>query len=256
MYPGICGSFPLAFEEAGHGPPVLMVHGLLSDSGLWARVAGKLASRFRVIRCDLKGHGRTPRRAKRTLAGDPADLIALMQALELPPTHLVSHGSGCMAAVRAAFQSPGRALSLAVVDPVVPRPKASRLIQDPWHVEMLLQWLSTGYGSLVRQPENVRLLEGAVAQQTLASLGPGGDAGEGAGPEQPEADLARLGMLRCPLLALVGERESLENKALVATIFGEAPRFHLQQVRGARRQSPLEAPDLVAVLLERFLGSA
>src|ERR671911_1299940 len=41
----------------GGGPPVLLVHGWLSSSGVWRRLAGRLAQRFTVYTVDLTGFG-------------------------------------------------------------------------------------------------------------------------------------------------------------------------------------------------------
>jgi pimeloyl-ACP methyl ester carboxylesterase len=49
----------LWYDEAGSGPPVLLVHGGLGDSGLWEPVVPLLAERFRTIRTDLRFFGRS-----------------------------------------------------------------------------------------------------------------------------------------------------------------------------------------------------
>src|SRR5260221_9430022 len=49
----------LWYDEAGSGPPLLLLHGGLGDSGLWEPVVPLLAERFRVIRTDLRFFGRS-----------------------------------------------------------------------------------------------------------------------------------------------------------------------------------------------------
>jgi len=49
----------LWYDEAGSGPAVLLLHGGLGDSGLWAPVVPLLAEHFRTIRTDLRFFGRS-----------------------------------------------------------------------------------------------------------------------------------------------------------------------------------------------------
>ncbi len=47
----------IRYSVAGGGPPVLLVHGWLSSSRVWERLAGRLAQRFTVYSLDLAGFG-------------------------------------------------------------------------------------------------------------------------------------------------------------------------------------------------------
>lgn len=47
----------IRYAVAGGGPPVLLVHGWLSSSRIWERLAGRLAQRFTVYSLDLTGFG-------------------------------------------------------------------------------------------------------------------------------------------------------------------------------------------------------
>jgi pimeloyl-ACP methyl ester carboxylesterase len=47
----------IRYAVAGGGPPVLLVHGWLSSSRIWERLAGRLAQRFTVYSLDLAGFG-------------------------------------------------------------------------------------------------------------------------------------------------------------------------------------------------------
>src|SRR5581483_9513713 len=49
----------LWYDEAGSGPPLLLLHGGLGDSELWEPVVPFLADSFRVIRTDLRFYGRS-----------------------------------------------------------------------------------------------------------------------------------------------------------------------------------------------------
>jgi len=50
----------LAYREwPGEGPPIVLLHGLASNSKIWNLVAERLAPKWRVIALDQRGHGRS-----------------------------------------------------------------------------------------------------------------------------------------------------------------------------------------------------
>ncbi len=51
------------YREIGEGPPLLLVHGLMTTSYSWRYVYAPLAARYRVIAPDLPGAGRTTKSA-------------------------------------------------------------------------------------------------------------------------------------------------------------------------------------------------
>lgn len=59
------GSIRVHVRSMGSGPPLLLVHGLMTSSYSWRYVYAPLAERFRVIAPDLPGCGRTEARPDR-----------------------------------------------------------------------------------------------------------------------------------------------------------------------------------------------
>jgi pimeloyl-ACP methyl ester carboxylesterase len=49
----------IAYSDEGNGRPLLLLHGLMANSGFFER-QGELAGQFRIIAVDLRGHGRSP----------------------------------------------------------------------------------------------------------------------------------------------------------------------------------------------------
>ena len=49
----------LFYEARGEGPAVVLVHGGLVDGRQWDDQMGPLAQRFRVVRYDLRGYGKS-----------------------------------------------------------------------------------------------------------------------------------------------------------------------------------------------------
>src|SRR5690348_4612541 len=52
-------SFKLHYREAGHGAPVILLHGLGGDGSRWAPTIGPLATTFHVIALDQIGFGQS-----------------------------------------------------------------------------------------------------------------------------------------------------------------------------------------------------
>lgn len=92
-------------EEQGCGEPVALLHSSVADSGMWDPQWEPLGERFRVIRPDFRGHGRTPYAAEGpyTDAGDVADLLA---ALGLRRVALVGSSYGGKVALELATAHP------------------------------------------------------------------------------------------------------------------------------------------------------
>jgi pimeloyl-ACP methyl ester carboxylesterase len=79
------------------GPPVLLVHGMISDSTTWARAAHELAAAgFRVIAPDLLGHGESSKPADGgyLLPDFASSLQRLLTELKVGPATVVGHSLG------------------------------------------------------------------------------------------------------------------------------------------------------------------
>lgn len=84
----------IAYDDEGRGRPLVLVHGITESRRSWDPLLDALASRWRVVRIDLRGHGESDRRAPYdpvTMAGDVA---AVVEALGLGEPLLVGHSMG------------------------------------------------------------------------------------------------------------------------------------------------------------------
>lgn len=63
----------MSYRDIGHGPVLLLVHGWAASSAFFDTVAQALASEFRVLVPDLRGHGETPAGTPPTTINDLAD---------------------------------------------------------------------------------------------------------------------------------------------------------------------------------------
>mgnify|MGYP003707417635 CR=1 FL=1 len=112
----------IAYESAGSGPPLLMLHGFPQTRAMWAEVAPTLARDFTVICPDLRGYGESdkPRGvASYSFREMARDQLALMRHLGHETFHLVGHDRGARTAHRLALDAPEAVRSLTVMD-IVP----------------------------------------------------------------------------------------------------------------------------------------
>lgn len=81
-------------------PPILLLHGVTSNAGIWWRVAPALAAAgYRVIAADLPGHGRTQSwRGRHRFAETAQDVAGFIQAagLDRPDLAVIGHSWGAM----------------------------------------------------------------------------------------------------------------------------------------------------------------
>src|SRR5436190_4595901 len=89
------GEGSLYYERHGIGFPVLFISGLAGFASFWHDQAAAFAKTFDVITHDHRGIGQSdPSRVGFTVDRMAADVIALMDALEIERAHVVGHSTG------------------------------------------------------------------------------------------------------------------------------------------------------------------
>lgn len=96
-------------EGPPDAPPLVLLNSLGSSLAMWEPQIDELAARFRVIRFDARGHGRSPVPAgPYALADFGADVIALLDRLGVARAHLTGLSLGGMTAMWLAINAPER----------------------------------------------------------------------------------------------------------------------------------------------------
>ncbi len=87
----------LHVAEDGRGDAVVLVHAIGCDLGMWDDVAPMLATHFRVIRVDARGHGASPVPPRPYSLGELAgDVVAVLDRLRIERAHWVGLSMGGM----------------------------------------------------------------------------------------------------------------------------------------------------------------
>ncbi len=111
----------LHYLTAGHGAPLILLHGYAETSRMWAPIMPMLAERFTVIAPDLPGIGDS------AIPADGLDMKtaairmhALARSLGVEKARVVGHDIGLMVAYGYAAQFPSEVEKLVVMDAFLP----------------------------------------------------------------------------------------------------------------------------------------
>ena len=98
------------YATYGYGAPVILLHGGLGHSGNWGnQVPALIASGYRAILIDSRGHGRSTRDARSFMYEQMAsDVLAVLDALALEKAAVVGWSDGACIALILAMQAPTR----------------------------------------------------------------------------------------------------------------------------------------------------
>jgi len=106
----------LYYRELGHGPPLVILHGLFGSSANWGSMAKRLAESYRVITADLRNHGASPHAETMTYEEMAEDILALLNETNVEKAILLGHSLGGKTAMTFALLHPGRTEALIAVD--------------------------------------------------------------------------------------------------------------------------------------------
>ena len=102
----------LFYEEKGKGQPVIFIHGHSFDHYQWNPQFESLSLRFRVIRYDVRGYGRSSMPVEFSNTMHARDVIQLMDKLKIKKAHIVGLSMGGFIATDLLALYPERLLSV------------------------------------------------------------------------------------------------------------------------------------------------
>ncbi|MCW3844810.1 alpha/beta hydrolase [Micromonospora yasonensis] len=254
----------LAYDEAGSGSPVVLLHAGIADRRMWRGQLPALAARHRVIVPDLRGYGDSELPPAPFAHHD--DVVGLLDALGLARAALVGCSFGGKVAVDTALAYPDRVSALALFGAPVSGNEWSEETERLWEElvgEVDPEDFAAGAAGEVRfwvvgptrkpadvDPELIRFAEemdrrALAAELALSAI----EVGE---LDPPAID--RLGELRMPVLTGAGADDLADLHRLADRIAAEAARgVRLPDVPDAAHLLPLEKPGPVNAALLDFL---
>jgi 3-oxoadipate enol-lactonase len=106
----------LYWEESGEGDPLLLIQGLGYSAAMWHRVIPAFEARYRVIRYDARGIGRSDvPEGPYTIELVAADAMAVLDAAGVDRAHVLGISLGGIVAQEVALTYPARTRSLTLL---------------------------------------------------------------------------------------------------------------------------------------------
>lgn len=245
-------------QRKGTGTPLVLIHGFTADSQSWAPLEKALPPDRPLIRIDLPGHGRSPRRRVASFAELARMMTEALDSAAPDCVHLLGHSLGAALALALADIRPRRVASLALLAPagLGPEIDATALtgITRATRTESLAPWLRR----LTATPEGITddYARAAMRQRTDPAL------------RAAQSDMAdtlfadgtqtfdlrpALSRLTAPATLIWGRRDHILPWPQALAAGGEVA-IHL--LSGAGHIPQIECPDLVARILLRHLAGA
>jgi pimeloyl-ACP methyl ester carboxylesterase len=100
-------------------PPIVLLHASLMRSEDWENVFPRLATRYRTIAYDIRGHGKSARASDYSLRAFADDALHVLRDLAKAPAVLIGHSLGGLAALAAAAEAPELVAALVLEDPAL-----------------------------------------------------------------------------------------------------------------------------------------
>lgn len=248
--------------------PLIMLHGVTGHARTWDEEAATLASRYRVLALDQRGHGDSDPAPEcdYTVVAMCADLAAFADALDLPRISLVGLSMGGRVAIAFAGRAPGRVERLVVVDigpditeagllrvgtlmskspelfPSLEHALAFHRLTNPLYTEAML---------LHRVRHGTRPVDGGLTWKYDRGLRDAVRAGTWRDP----IDLwPRWRAIACPILLVRGTDSDVLSAETAKRMLEENPNARLAEVAGAGHTVPGDQPAAFRTLLDEFLA--
>ena len=259
----------LAFDIAGDGPPLLLVHAGVSDRRMWDDVWDELARSHTVIRHDTRGFGDTVITDPSVAYSNRADIVALLDHLDIAKAALCGVSRAGSIVIDTALEFPDRVSALIPVAAglggfeVEPTPQEIEVFTEQERLEEAKDWDAVIEGELRiwidgigqpadRVPEIRRRVEPMLRRIYGERLG---DGDVDVIALEPRA-VGRIAGLRIPALVIVGDLDTPETISSCRHIALTIPGARLVVLSGVAHLPPMERPAEFTELLTTFLAEA
>jgi pimeloyl-ACP methyl ester carboxylesterase len=266
----------LHYLQQGSGPPLVLVHGGLDDHRYWLPHLEPLSAAAAVTAYSRRYNhpNENPEVAEPySPALEARDLAALLQALSLPPAHLVGSSSGAYAVLLCALQQPQLVRSATLCEPPLlawlPRLPGGQPLYDD-----IMENMWRPAAAFFRRGQDEAALRAAVAWFLGTGMVPGvasfdeipagyqdylrSNAREFkvwmTSPEPfPDVEPARVQGLRVPVLLLSGQRTAALHKLIDAELERLLPQVERRVIPGATHDMWNVNPQACQEALLEFL---
>ena len=240
-----------AEDTGGDGTPLVLVNPGWGIASIWSPLMGVLGGRYRVIRYDDRGFGRSP--APTVPFTRLGDLRAVLDHTAAPTPVIVGHSGGGGTALSLALSDPERAASLVLIAPGTPDYPWPQ--EDPYLGEFARLYSAGDREGLISLGLKTWAAAGddaAAVTQISAAVSGFFEVGELGQPDPPA--YGRLGEVRLPAVVVRGDREyPMVAECADAIASGILGCGHVI-VPGADHLLPLRTPARLAEIITELAG--
>lgn len=245
----------LRLEDEGRGFPLLFVHGWALDLDMWQPQVKDWAARWRVIRYDRRGFGRSS--GTPSLGADARDIESLVKRLNLERVALIAMSQGARAAMQAAAGPLRARIACLVLDgapfdvsdagePEVPLVRYRELARTRGIDAVRDEWQRHPFATLTtRDPVAHRLLALMTARYPGHDLATRPHPVDGAAPPAERVDV--------PTLVLNGIEDTPRRRAMGDELARALPRAERALVEDAGHLPNLDNPAVYNRLVASFI---
>ncbi len=235
----------LAYDDAGHGDCVVLIHGHPFDRSLWEPQLAALSDSFRVLAPDLRGFGDSPVTPGRvTMREYAADIEGLLDDLAITRAAIVGLSMGGLVTMELAAARPACYWAIGLVattaEPVIVNERETRLERadaiEREGMGVLVDYMHTGvYG-----PDCPLAVRERVDAMMTAAPAAGAAAALRGRAERPDYRPLLAG-LDIPALVCGGSADPWSDSAVIAEIVACLKRPEVVMIDGAGHLPNLEA---------------
>jgi 3-oxoadipate enol-lactonase len=247
----------LAYDDAGHGDCVVLVHGHPFDRTLWQPQIAALRDDFRVLAPDLRGFGLSPVTPHSVTMRDyAADVEGLLDDLGIKRAAIVGLSMGGLVTMEMAASRPERCWAIGLVattaEPVTPREQETRRDRadavERDGMAVLVDYMHTGlYG-----PDCPPAIRARIDAMMSAAPPAGAAAALRGRAERPDYRPV-LAELDIPALVCAGTEDPWSTSTVTAEILACLRRPELLMIEGVGHLPNLEAEREFNDALRAFL---
>lgn len=251
----------IRYVTVGKGEPVVLLHGWMSDSGMWGRLdSNPAAKEYQLIAVDLRGHGKSdkPHEPERYGPEMAEDVVRLLDHLKLPKAHLVGYSMGAIVAGKVAATHPDRVSSV-VYGGQAPM-LTGKVKADAREIDVFARAVEggTGLGPYLLEvmpadkPKLTAEQANALAKVLYGDKDVKAFAAAGRGIKDLDVTGDELKKCEAPTLFVHGSKDADATRDRAAAIVKLLGRGEIKVIEGADHMTTLTRPEF-AKAIEEFL---
>jgi 3-oxoadipate enol-lactonase len=235
-------------DTGGDGTPLVLIHPGWGDSEIWSPALPALRDRYRVIRYDNRGYGRSPAPSAAFTWVD--DLRSVLDRAGVSTAALIAHSGGGGTALAFALAAPERVSAIVLIAPGVedyPWPA-----DDPYLREYPANDRDAQIELGLRTWARADPADPAARAQVVSAVTAFFATGDLTGAEPPV--YGRLGEITAPVVMVRGDLEYPMVAEAADRIAARIPGCRRVVIRGADHLLPLRAPAELSEIIVTHVG--